>query len=116
MVMTDARFQRIDEEYQSLRNTQSKILDSLDQTLPRILMLIEQNREAIEQNREAIEQNREAIERNREAIEQNREAIEQNREAIEQNRLAIAEVNSKLDALIAHWQVDYRPPMGFSPD
>jgi len=109
MVMTDARFQRIDEEYQSLRNTQSKILDSLDQTLPRILMLIEQNREAIEQNREAIE-------RNREAIEQNREAIEQNREAIEQNRLAIAEVNSKLDALIAHWQVDYRPPMGFSPD
>jgi len=88
MVMTDARFQRIDEEYQSLRNTQSKILDSLDQTLPRILMLIEQNREAIEQNREAIEQNREAI----------------------------AEVNSKLDALIAHWQVDYRPPMGFQPD
>jgi len=109
MVMTDARFQRIDEEYQSLRNTQSKILDSLDQTLPRILTLIEQNREAIEQNREAIEQNREAIE-------QNRKAIERNRKAIERNRLAIAEVNSKLDALIAHWQVDYRPPMGFQPD
>ena len=44
------------------------------------------------------------------------QAIEQNRKAIEQNREAIVEANSKLDALLKHWDVDYKPPMGFKPE
>jgi nitrogen fixation/metabolism regulation signal transduction histidine kinase len=101
-MMNDVRFQRMDDEYQALRNVQDGIMDGLDKTLPAMVRAIEQNREAIEQNREAIEQNR--------------VAIEQNREAIEQNRVAIAVVNSKIDALLKHWEVDYKPPMGFKTD
>ncbi len=89
MVMTDARFQRMNLEYEALRNTQDKIMDGLDRVLPNMIT----------------------------AIEQNRAAIEQNRAAIEQNRAAIAEANHKLDALLNHWDVDYeKPPMGFNPE
>ncbi|MCY3831689.1 MAG: hypothetical protein OXG85_01655 [Chloroflexi bacterium] len=80
-MLNDARFQRMEDEYQALRNVQDKIMDGLDQVLPTMVA-----------------------------------AIDQNREAIEQNRVAIAVANSKLDALIEHFEVDYKPPMGFVKD
>ncbi|MCY3574556.1 MAG: hypothetical protein F4Y30_04980 [Chloroflexi bacterium] len=41
-------------EYEALRSTQGKIMDGLDQVLPKMITAIEQNRIAIEQNRVAI--------------------------------------------------------------
>ncbi len=79
--MIETKFQRIEEEYQALRNAQNTILYDLDRSLPAIVT-----------------------------------AIEQNRQAIEQNRQAIAVLDSKMNALISHFDVDYKPSMGFAPE
>lgn len=72
--MIETKFQRIEEEYQALRNAQNTILYDLDRSLPAIF------------------------------------------KAIEQNSQAIAVLDSKLNALIGHFDVDYKPSMGFAPE
>ncbi|MDE2855982.1 MAG: hypothetical protein OXN88_17555 [Chloroflexota bacterium] len=86
-MMNDTRFQRMSDEYKAVRNVQDKIMDGLDEVLPAMARTIDENRQAIMENRQAIEQ----------------------------NRLAIMQANAKLDALIAHFDVDYKPT-GFNPD
>ncbi len=86
--MIETKFQRIEEEYQALRNAQNTILYDLDRSLPTIVK----------------------------AIEQNRQGIERNRQAIERNSQAIAVLDSKMNALISHFDVDYKPSMGFAPE
>ncbi len=93
--MIETKFQRIEEEYQALRNAQNTILYDLDRSLPTIVKAIEQNRQGIEQNRQGIERNRQAIEKNSQAI---------------------AVLDSKINALISHFDVDYKPSMGFAPE
>ena len=73
MVMKDARFQRMSDEYQAVRNVQDSMMDTLDEILPAMAR------------------------------------------AIEENRQAILQANSKLDAIIAHFDVEYRP-IGFNPE
>jgi len=87
LMMNDTRFQRMSDEYKAVRNVQDKIMDGLDEVLPAMARTIDENRQAIMENRQAIEQ----------------------------NRLAIMQANAKLDALIAHFDVDYKPT-GFNPD
>jgi len=94
LMMNDTRFQRMSDEYKAVRNVQDKIMDGLDEVLPAMARAIDENRQAIMENRQAIMENRQAI---------------------EQNRLAIMQANAKLDALIAHFDVDYKPT-GFNPD
>ena len=72
--MIDTKFQRIEEEYQALRNAQDSILYDLDRSLPTIVI------------------------------------------AIEKNSQAIAVLDSKINALISHFDVDYKPSMGFAPE
>ena len=89
MVTTDMRFDRIDQEYLSLRSTQDKLMTSLDQVLSTMAKNIQENRELIQENRELIQENRALIQENR----------------------------SMLLAIIKHLEVPYnRPPMGFNPD
>ncbi len=72
--MIETKFQRIEEEYQALRNAQNTILYDLDRSLPTIV------------------------------------------KAIEKNSQAIAVLDAKLNALMQHFDVDYKPPMGFAPE
>ena len=97
MIMNDVRFHRMAMEYKSLRSSQDKIMNGLDETLPAMILAIQENSDAIQENREAIEANREAIEANRAAIEIN---------------------TQMLKAIIAHLEVPYeeKPPMGFKPE
>ena len=44
------------------------------------------------------------------------EAVNGNAAAIAQNRERIDEVSRKLDALIMHFEVPYKPPIGFTKD
>ena len=54
----DMRFDRIDQEYLSLRSTQDKLITSLDQVLPTMAKGIQENRELILENRTMIQENR----------------------------------------------------------
>ena len=56
--MRDIRFDRIDQEYLSLRSTQDKLITSLDQVLPTMAKGIQENRELILENRTMIQENR----------------------------------------------------------
>lgn len=44
MMMNDIRLQRMNQEYLGLRDTQDKLLNSLDQTLPAMVRDIQENR------------------------------------------------------------------------
>ena len=62
---------------------------------------------------EAVAENRTLITENSEQIAENRKLITENRELITENRELILENSRKLDALIAHLHVPYKPPAGF---
>ena len=44
------------------------------------------------------------------------EAVDRNSEEIAENRERIDEVSRKLDALLTHFEVPYKPPIGFTKD
>ena len=52
--MRDIRFDRIDQEYLSLRSTQDKLMTSLDQVLSTMAKGILENRELIQENRSML--------------------------------------------------------------
>ena len=43
-MMNDVRFQRMNEEYQAVRNTQDSIMRGLDELLPAMMYTIQENR------------------------------------------------------------------------
>ena len=55
----------------------------------------------------------EAVAENRTLITENSEQIAENRKLITENRELILENSRKLDALIAHLDVHFKPPAGF---
>ena len=116
MATTDIRFKRINDEYQCVRNAQTDLFGKVDTVEAAILGLTEavaENRTLITENSEQIAENRKLITENRKLITENRELITENRKLITENRELILENSRKLDALIVHLDVPYKPPAGF---
>lgn len=88
MATTDIRLQRVNDEYQSVRRAQDGVLDKVDGFEASVLGL-------------------------NEGVAENRKLIMENREMIMENRELIAENSRKLDALLKHLEVPYKPPTGF---
>ena len=85
MATRDIRLKRIEKEYQSVRDGQDDILDRIDTYEAAMLGLTE----SVAENRELIMANHEWTQRQ------------------------FAEVNEKLDRLMAHLDVPPKPPAGF---
>ena len=85
MATTDIRLKRIEKEYQSVRDGQDDILDRIDTYEAAMLGLTE----SVAENRELIMANHEWSQRQ------------------------FAELNEKLDRLMAHLKVPPKPPAGF---
>ena len=106
MATTDIRLKRIEKEYQSVRDGQDDILDRIDTYEAALLGLTE----AVSANHDLIMANRELIMANRELIMANRELIMANHDLYQRQ---FADVNEKLDRLMAHLDVPPKPPAGF---
>ena len=89
---TDIRLKRIEKEYQSVRDGQDDILDKVDGYEAALLGLTEM-----------VAENRDLIMANRGMIMANHESTQRQ----------FAEVNEKLDRLMAHLNVPPKPPAGF---
>ena len=85
MAPPDIRLDRIKHEYEGVRNTQDALMDRMDTYEEAILGLTQ----AVASNRELIMANHESTQRQIEVL------------------------NEKLDALIKHLDVPYKPPTGF---
>ena len=92
MATTDIRLDRIKHEYEGVRDAQDSLMDRIDTYEEAILGLTQ------------------AVAANHELIMANNELIMANHEFTQQQ---IAEVNRKLDAIIEHQDVPYKPPAGF---
>ena len=92
MATTDIRLKRIEKEYQSVRDGQDDILDKVDGYEAALLGLTEM-----------VAENRDLIMANRGMIMANHESTQRQ----------FAEVNEKLDRLMAHLNVPPKPPAGF---
>ncbi len=84
-VTTDIRFKRMQGEYQVLHDAQDELFDKVDTLESALLGLTEM-------------------------VSENRELIMENHEWSQQQ---FAEVNEKLDRLMAHLDVPPKPPTGF---
>ena len=85
MATTDIRLDRIKHEYEGVRDAQDALMDRIDTYEEAILGLTQ-------------------------AVAANHELIMANHEFTQQQ---IAEVNRKLDAIMKHQDVPYKPPAGF---
>ena len=112
MATQDIRLERIDKEYGSLREAQTKLFNKVDSFESAVLSLSE----VVAENRELILSNRELILENRALILENRDLIIENRDLIVENRNMIMENREMLRAIIKHLDVPYKPPMGFSKE
>ena len=88
MATTDIRFKRVDKEYRSLQETQGTVFDKVDGFEGAVLGL-------------------------NQAVAENRTLIMENQKQITEVRRELAETNQKLDALLQHFEVPYKPPTGF---
>ena len=88
MATTDIRFKRMDKEYLSLRESQREVFDKVDGFEGAVLGL-------------------------NQAVAVNRNLIMENQKQIAEVRRDLMETNQKLDALLQHFEVPYRPPTGF---
>ncbi len=102
MITEDLRFERIESEYIAMRKAHNRVLNGLDKFNAAFQELSGQ----VEENRIAIQENRKAIEENRIAIQANRELLLELAKLVQANTM-------RLDAIIKHLEVDYKPPMGF---
>ncbi len=109
MITEDLRFERIESEYIAMRKAHNRVLNGLDKFNAAFQELSGQ----VEENRIAIQENRIAIQENRKAIEENRIAIQANRELLLELAKLVQANTMRLDAIIKHLEVDYKPPMGF---
>ena len=89
MATTDIRFKRVDKEYLSLRESQGEVFDKVDGFEGAVLGL----NQAVAENRDLIMENQKAI--------------------MEKSRNEPRGENRKLDALLQHFEVPYKPPTGF---
>ena len=105
MATMDIRLQRVSDEYQSVRKAQDALFDKVDSFEAALLGLTE-----------SVAENRDLIADNRRLIMENRELIMENRELIMENRSMILEISKKLDAIMEHLKVPYKPPTGFVKD
>ena len=104
MLTDDIRLERLEDEYQTVRSTQNKLMDSMNG----LGGFLENLSRDVRANHEAIEENRRAIEDNRRAIEQNREELTLLRQALAENSQLLADVAE-------HLQVPRRR-IGFNPE
>ncbi len=95
MATTDIRFNRMDKEYLGLRETQGELFEKVDSFEAALLGLTQ------------------AVAANHDLIMANRDLIMANREQITEARREIAETNQKLDAMLQHFEVPFKPPTGF---
>ncbi len=95
MATTDIRLKRIEKEYQSVRDGQDDILDRIDTYEAALLGLTE------------------AVSANHDLIMANRELIMANHDLYQRQ---FADVNEKLDRLMAHLDVPPKPPAGFAKE
>ena len=94
-VTTDIRFKRMQGEYQVLHDAQDELFDKVDTLESALLGLTE-----------SVSQNGERLDR-LEAV------VLENRELILANKQRIDVIDGKLDAIIKHLEVPYKPPAGF---
>ena len=94
-VTTDIRFKRMQGEYQVLHDAQDELFDKVDTLESALLGLTE-----------SVSQNGERLDR-LEAV------VMDNRELILANKQRIDVIDGKLDAIIKHLEVPYKPPAGF---
>ena len=99
MVTTDIRLERIKHEYVGLRDAQDALMDRIDTYEGALLGLTE-----------AVAANHELIAANRELITANHELITANHELTQRQ---IAALHEKIDAMIKHLKVPYKPQAGF---
>ena len=92
MATTDIRLKRVEAEYQSVRGVQDDILDRIDTFEEAILGL----NEAVAANHALTMANRDLIMANH-----------------DQYQRQFAELNEKIDRLMAHLKVPPKPPAGF---
>ena len=102
MATTDIRFNRMDKEYLGLRESQGELFEKVDSFEAALLGLTQ-----------AVAANHDLIMANRDLIMANRDLIMANREQITEARREIAETNQKLDAMLQHFEVPFKPPTGF---
>lgn len=91
MATTDIRLKRIENEYQSVRGVQDDILDKVDTFESALLGLTE-------------------------AVSNNGERIDALTELVHENSKRIDIIDDKLDAIMKHLDVPYKPPVGFVKD
>ena len=81
-----------------MRNAQDSLFDKVDSFEAALLGLTE------------------SVAVNRDLIMENRSMILENRELIMENRSMIMEILKKVDAIMEHLEVPYKPPTGFVKD
>ncbi len=88
MATTDIRFKRVQGEYRTLQDAQDDLFDKVDGYEAALLGLTE-------------------------VVTENRERLERVEGVVAANQRQIAEINEKLDRLMAHLDVPPKPPAGF---
>ena len=99
MATTDIRLKRIEKEYQSVRDGQDDILDRIDTYEEALLGLTQ-----------SVAANHDLINANRDLIMANRDLIVANHDLYQRQ---FADLNEKIDRLMAHLKVPPKPPAGF---
>ncbi|MCY4018157.1 MAG: hypothetical protein OXG39_01995 [Chloroflexi bacterium] len=92
MATTDIRLERIKQEYVGLRDAQDALMDRIDTYEAALLGLTE------------------SVAANRDLIMANRESIIANHEWTQRQ---FADLHEKMDAVMKHLKVPYKPPAGF---
>ena len=88
MTTTDIRFKRVQGEYRTLQNSQDELFDRVNGYETALLGLTE-------------------------IVAENRERLERVEEVAAANQRQIADLNEKMDRLMAHLDVPPKPPAGF---
>jgi len=94
----DIRFKRMQEKYQVLQDAQDEVFDKVDSLEAALLGLTE------------------AVSHNSKQIQALAEAVVQNGERITALERRVDVIDDKLDAIMKHLEVPYKPPAGFVKD
>jgi len=94
----DIRFKRMQAKYEVLENAQDEVFDKVDSLEAALLGLTE------------------AVSHNSEQIQALAEAVVQNGERITALERRVDVIDDKLDAIMEHLEVPYKPPAGFVKD
>lgn len=132
--ITDVRVKRAEQDIETLRKTQSALLDRYDiiyQTMQDMRDVVLDNRNRLErvedrlklledivlENRDIMRQNRDGIRENRKMLQENRKMVLENRKMILENRDIILENRNILFAIADHLDLTLEtPPPNSQPD